>query len=265
MEEAVAETMKCSNVRIEEDMVLFDCPHCGLDVEVDEPTLAGLWEQSQEGKFQCPEPEGCGKKYVLPSLDEVDLRKTVLPPPMVGNHPDPELVNIPPKPEKIEEKPAGPPAGEVPVAQDKPADNLAEKETEEFPVAEDKLANKAVEETPIILSGASPQQTKPAVSPPKPAPIPVKPTSATNGQGVLMAIRTYRHSDWQGGGEDTFDEEVSRFLERVGSDNVVSVTPVSYTDRDAKLIDYGVMVVYKHQPEGQEEVEPKKPEVVWRD
>ena len=77
-----------------------------------------------------------------------------------------------------------------------------------------------------------------------------------------MAIKTFRHSDWQGGSEDTFDEEVSRFLERVGSDNVVSVTPVSYTDRDANLIDYGVMVVYKHQPEKAEKAEEP---VVWRD
>ncbi len=74
-----------------------------------------------------------------------------------------------------------------------------------------------------------------------------------------MAIRTFRHSDWQGGGQDNFDEEVSRFLVGVGTGNVVSVTPISYTDGDAKLDDYGVMVVFKHEPEEAEEP------VVWRD
>ena len=252
----MAETLKCANVRVEEEMVLFDCPHCGLDAEVDEPTLAGLWEQSPEGKFQCPEPEGCDKEYVLPTLDEVASRKAAAPPPMGEYHPDPELVNTPPKPKKIEEKPPGPPLEEVPVTEDNPADDLAGNKTEEIPVTQDKPAEKAVEETPIILSGASPKQTKPAVSPPK--------ITTTNGQEMLMAIRTFRHSDWQGGGQDNFDEEVSRFLVGVGTGNVVSVTPISYTDGDAKLDDYGVMVVYKHQPEAPESEEAEKP-VVWRD
>ena len=82
---------------------------------------------------------------------------------------------------------------------------------------------------------------------------------------MLMAIKTFRHSDWQGGGEDTFDEEVSKFLEEVGTGNVVSVTPISYTDGDAKLDDYGVMVVYNHQPEGAAEPEKAEEPVVWRD
>ncbi len=254
----MTESVKCANVRIEEDVVLFDCPHCGLDVEVDEPILAGLWEQSPEGKFQCPETEGCGKTYVLPTIEEVALRKTVVPPPMGEYHPDPELVNTPPKPKKIEEKPPGPPVEEVPVTEDKPADDLAEKKTEVLsPVTLDQLVEKAVEETPIILSGASPQKTKPAVSPPKPM--------TTNGQEIPMAIKTFRHSDWQGGGEDNFDEEVSKFLVGVGTDNVVSVTPISYTDGDAKLDDYGVMVVYKHEPEGAAEPEKAEEPVVWRD
>ena len=78
-----------------------------------------------------------------------------------------------------------------------------------------------------------------------------------------MAIRTFRHSDWQGGGEDNFDEEVSRFLKKIGSDNVVSVNPISYTDGDAKLIDYGVMVVFKHGADSS--AETKKSKAVWRD
>jgi len=96
---------------------------------------------------------------------------------------------------------------------------------------DDQPEEKADEETPIILSGASPKKAKPAVSPPKPM--------TTNGQEIQMAIKTFRHSDWQGGGEDNFDEEVSRFLVGVGTGNVVSVTPISYTDGDAKLDDYG--------------------------
>ena len=63
--------------------------------------------------------------------------------------------------------------------------------------------------------------------------------------GMCIAIRTFRHGDWQGGGECDFDSEVSKFLKKTGTDNVVSVTPVSYTDKDEKLIDYGVLVVYE--------------------
>jgi len=241
MGEAVAESVKCANVRIEEDMILFDCPHCGLDAEVDESTLAGLWAQSPKGTFECPESEKCGKEFILPTLDEIAQEIITAPPPMGEYHPDPELVNTPPKPKKIEEKPPGSSVEEVPVVEDKPTDDLAKKKTEEISVAQDQPEEKADEETPIILSGASPKKAKPAVSPPKPM--------TTNGQEIQMAIKTFRHSDWQGGGEDNFDEEVSRFLVGVGTGNVVSVTPISYTDGDAKLDDYGVMVVYKREPE----------------
>jgi hypothetical protein len=245
MQEALTGPMKCANVRTEEGMVLFDCPHCGLDAEVDEATLAGLWEQSPDGHFPCPVPQGCGKTYVLPTLEEVATRKTVVPPAMGEYHPDPELVNTPPKPRKIEEKPPGPPVE----TQEKEADP---------PISKVETATAPVEDTPIIRSGESAPKPKPqTVSTKATKP---KPGQPTNGQDLVMAIRTFRHSDWQGGGKDQFDDEVSRFLEEVGADNVVTVTPVSYTDGDTKLNDYGVMIVYKHESEGTPE-----PEMVWRD
>ena len=80
---------------------------------------------------------------------------------------------------------------------------------------------------------------------------------------MQMAIRTFRHGDWQGGGEDNFDDEVTRFLEETGLDNVVSVTPMTYTDKDDKMIDYGVMIVFK-RPAGAAAKAAEEP-VVWVD
>ena len=50
-------------------------------------------------------------------------------------------------------------------------------------------------------------------------------------------------------GHDRFDDVVSEFLKKVGSDNVVTVNSVAYTHLDistrAMLTDYGAMIVYK--------------------
>ena len=68
--------MKCKNPRVDEDMVLFDCPFCDMDAEVDEATLAAIWAQDTEGKLACPPPEGCGKEYILPTMIEVSNLRT---------------------------------------------------------------------------------------------------------------------------------------------------------------------------------------------
>ena len=67
--------MKCSNPRVDDDAILFDCPFCGMDAEVDELTLMALWAQDGEGNISCPPPEGCGKEYTAPTLQEVAALK----------------------------------------------------------------------------------------------------------------------------------------------------------------------------------------------
>ncbi|MBL68972.1 MAG: hypothetical protein CMO74_11080 [Verrucomicrobiales bacterium] len=201
MQEAAGDSMKCTNIRIEDEVIRFDCPHCGVDAEIDEPTLKAFWEQKPDGHFPCPEPEGCGHDLVLPTLEEIELRKTVVPPPVGAYHPDPEQVNTPPKAKPIQEK--------------TPAELAAE----------------------MLNADQEPEKEH------------------TNGHAAAtaLAIRTFRHSDWQGGGQDNFDREVSKFLAETGEANIISVNPISYTDGDAKLNDYGVMVVFKRQQTGETE------------
>ncbi len=64
-----------------------------------------------------------------------------------------------------------------------------------------------------------------------------------------VRIKTFKHTDCQEVGKDRFDEIVSTFLDKVGWENVVSVTPVSYSyvqlDTRANVSDFGVLVVYR--------------------
>jgi len=64
-----------------------------------------------------------------------------------------------------------------------------------------------------------------------------------------IRVKTIRHTDCIEVGHDKFDEVVSNFLQRVGEDNVTSVTPLTYTYLDIGtqklLTEYAVMVVYR--------------------
>ncbi len=107
--------------------------------------------------------------------------------------------------------------------------------------------------TPLVL----PAQT-PAVAKPAPATALAGPTvqmGATrkqtvtigrpNGARMKVAIRTFRHMDYKQAGQDHFDQSVSDFLEQIGTENIVSISPINYMDRDDKLVDYGVLVVHR--------------------
>lgn len=64
-----------------------------------------------------------------------------------------------------------------------------------------------------------------------------------------MKVKTIRHTDCIEVGHDKFDEMVTSFLQKVGEQNIVSLTPMSYTHLDIgsqKLMtDYAVMVIYR--------------------
>jgi ribosomal protein S27E len=64
-----------------------------------------------------------------------------------------------------------------------------------------------------------------------------------------MRVKTIRHTDCIEVGHDKFDEVVTNFLVKVGEQNIVSITPLTYTHVDIgsqKLLsDYAVMVVYR--------------------
>lgn len=71
---------------------------------------------------------------------------------------------------------------------------------------------------------------------------------AAKGEKKLR-VKTIRHTDCIEVGHDKFDDVVSAFLQRVGEDNVTSVTPLTYTHLDIGsqklLTDYAVMVIYR--------------------
>lgn len=64
-----------------------------------------------------------------------------------------------------------------------------------------------------------------------------------------LRVKTIRHTDCIEVGHDRFDEMVGKFLEKVGESNIVTITPINYTNLDIgtqKLMtEYGVLIVYR--------------------
>ena len=64
-----------------------------------------------------------------------------------------------------------------------------------------------------------------------------------------IRVKTFRHTDCIEVGHDKFDEFVTKFLNKVGQDHIISLTPLTYTHLDIgsqKLMnEYGVLIVYK--------------------
>ena len=64
-----------------------------------------------------------------------------------------------------------------------------------------------------------------------------------------VRIKTIRHSDCVEVGKDKFDETVSEFLQKIGHEHIISITPISYSHTDLatrQLVqDFAVMIVFK--------------------
>ncbi len=64
-----------------------------------------------------------------------------------------------------------------------------------------------------------------------------------------LRIKTFRHTEYVEVGRDRFDEFVSAFLEKVGQQNIVSVTPITYSTIDIgthlAVTDFGVVIIFK--------------------
>jgi hypothetical protein len=73
--------------------------------------------------------------------------------------------------------------------------------------------------------------------------------AAAKNSDKKMRVKTIRHTDCIEVGHDKFDEFVTNFLQKVGEQNIVSLTPLVYTHVDIGsqkiLSDYAVLVVYK--------------------
>lgn len=70
-----------------------------------------------------------------------------------------------------------------------------------------------------------------------------------------LKIRTFRHHEFVKDGNDTFDEEVSKFLASVIEDDIISIRPIQYShveklkvgdnEEERVVNQFGIVVVYK--------------------
>jgi hypothetical protein len=79
---------------------------------------------------------------------------------------------------------------------------------------------------------------------------PLKPLDVAAREGDRkLKVKTIRRIDCVEVGHDHFDEQVTKFIQRVGEQHIVEFIPVNYTYLDIgtqKLLsDFGVMIVYK--------------------
>jgi hypothetical protein len=68
-------------------------------------------------------------------------------------------------------------------------------------------------------------------------------------EAFSVKVKSIRHSDCVEVGHDKFDEIVTKFLNKIGDGNVVSITPVTYQyveiGSQKVVTDYGVIIIYK--------------------
>ena len=91
-----------------------------------------------------------------------------------------------------------------------------------------------------------PQHKEPAESliqkPNKPLEAAAKDTDKT------IRVKTIRHTDCVEVGKDRYDDIVGEFLRNVGQENIISISPITYTHLDMAsrqvLSEYGVTIIY---------------------
>ncbi|MCP5519634.1 MAG: hypothetical protein H7A45_20525 [Verrucomicrobiales bacterium] len=69
------------------------------------------------------------------------------------------------------------------------------------------------------------------------------------GDGKSLRMKVIRHSDCIEVGVDNYEKEVTKFLNKVGEPNIISITPLSYTHLDLgtqkMLTDYAIQIIYR--------------------
>lgn|SRR5687767_2714107 len=80
---------------------------------------------------------------------------------------------------------------------------------------------------------------------------PKAPLEVAAKEGVAIKVKTIRHSDCVEVGHDKFDEIVTKFLNKIGETNIVSMNTVTYQyieiGSQKVVTDYGLVIVYKTQ------------------
>ena len=234
--------MDCVNVRLNGELIQFDCPNCGVDAEINEETLTQI-RSNFDGSVTCPLPQGCNSVYNVPAEETVkDLKSKAGQTGVHGGGVNDTIGRM------IDEDGETEPTEEDAIEEEKPKPTgpfRYESKSEEASAWTEEFENKKSEKS-----------QKPITSP--------------------LAIRTFRNKECIVQGQNRFDDVVSSFLGEIGKDNVICVSPINYTDPQDKSPDYGVVVYYQNlakqskrseRPENESESESKPaPEpVVWRD
>jgi predicted RNA-binding Zn-ribbon protein involved in translation (DUF1610 family) len=78
---------------------------------------------------------------------------------------------------------------------------------------------------------------------------PQPPLEVAAKEAFSIKVKTIRHSDCVEVGHDKFDEIVTKFLNKIGETNLVSMTPITYQyieiGSQKVVTDFGVLIMYK--------------------
>ena len=216
--------MKSQSVTFSDGFFVIVCPHCSNGLSLDEQQLGQINEQLG-GKYPCPQ-SSCAQEIEFPSPAEAEAIKVAGGGAASESEPVTSSAGSPPAPPP-QTNPAAkttPPPSEAPTAR-APLQETAASE----PVASP--AEAADEEIVVGFGGSSSS------------------TLEREAAGLhRLSVKTILHSDCVKGKEDTFDDEVSKFLSSLEEENLVGVHPVQYTADEKKGSDFGVMILYKTVP-----------------
>ncbi|MBG89321.1 MAG: hypothetical protein CMO80_20830 [Verrucomicrobiales bacterium] len=189
--------------------IVFNCPHCNVQMTVDE---AGVGET-----VPCPT---CNNEFQIPQgrpEEEVKTEKAA-----------DEAAAAPAAPAAPAQKPLNPTPPQPGV---KPAGDAA-------PAEKTKEPEKKKDAKPKIPSGKDLAALLPNQK---------KAGHDDHEKGPGMRVKSIQHHLCIDMGKDLFDATVAKFIKTVPKEDIVSITPLSYSYKDSGgdiISDYGVMIVY---------------------
>ncbi|KAF0180410.1 MAG: Uncharacterized protein FD161_840 [Limisphaerales bacterium] len=189
----------------------FNCPKCNLHITADECVVGE--------EIDCPE---CGEKFRVPPP------KKPKPVPVIVKSAAPLATPAAHDPPVLHAAPAHPAPGHA-------APEAAKDATGEPP----KPAAHAPEHKPLSVPHRSgPQESL------------IKKTAHTEhkDEPPKIRVKTIKRGSCVEVGHDLFDEKVTEFLNKIGQENIINISPIGYGAMDSTghmLPDYGIMIVYK--------------------
>lgn len=194
----------------------FNCPKCNLHITADECVVGE--------EIDCPE---CGEKFRVP--------------PPKKARPVPVVVKS--------AAPVAPPAGHAaPVLHAVPAHPVPAQAAAAPPAANEAAPSSAPE---TAKPGAHAPEHKPLSVPHHHGPQEslVKKTAHVEDkhEAVKIRVKTIKRGSCVEVGHDLFDDKVTEFLNKVGRENIIHMSAITYGAMDSTghmLPDYGIMVIY---------------------